>query len=255
MTDRRRRRDRAAAQGFDTFLHQPAFDEIVDRLRDIARPFARALLVGCPDPRWPDQLRLLVPDVTVVDPSPILATRSAGDALEETRLAELGEMTFDLVVSAGTLHSVDNLPLALMAIRHVLRPDSLLIGTMAGGDSLPALRQAMRAMEREAGRAASPRVHPRIEPGALATLLSKAGFVMPVVDVERRSLAYRSLDRLISDLRATGETNILLSRDRTPIGRTALLAGRRAFAEVGDQSGRTSEQVDLLHFAAWTPPR
>lgn len=253
MTERRKRRDRAAAQGFELFLHQQAFDEIIDRLKDVARPFSRALLIGCPDPEWPRRLAALVPDVVVLDPSPALAAQAGAHPMEEAEVAAWGDAQFDLVIAAGTLHSVDALPQALVGIRRILRPDSLFIGAIVGGDSLPALRQAMRAAESATGRGASPRVHPRIEPGAMATLLGKAGLVMPVVDVDRLFIRYSNLGKLVRDLRRTGETNIVCGRDRKPFGRAGLRAAEQAFADMAGGSGKTREQIDLLYFAAWTP--
>ena len=70
----------------------------------------------------------------------------------------------------------------------------------------------MLAADRVTGRA-SPHVHPRIEAAALAPLLAAAGFVMPVVDVDRVRVRYPSSPRWSRDLRAMGATN-MLSRAR-----------------------------------------
>jgi hypothetical protein len=99
--------------------------------------------------------------------------------------------------------------------------------------------------------AAAPHVHPRIEAAALAPLLGAAGFVMPVVDVDRVRVAYRDLDRLVRDLRRMGATNILNHRSRRPLSRAALNAARQAFAGEGEAA---TELFEILHFAAWTPP-
>jgi hypothetical protein len=108
----------------------------------------------------------------------------------------------------------------------------------------------MRAADAVAG-AAAPHVHPRIEAASLAPLLSDAGFVDPVVDVDRASVSYPSLERLIADLRAMGATNVLKNRPRFA-GKAARSAAIRAFSEAGDGS-RTIEKFEILHFAAWTP--
>jgi hypothetical protein len=108
----------------------------------------------------------------------------------------------------------------------------------------------MRAADAVAG-AAAPHVHPRIEAAALAPLLSAAGFVMPVVDVDRVAVAYRRFDGLVADLRAMAATNLLRERPRR-LSRQAMDAAAFAFANAG-ADGRTTETFEILHFAAWAP--
>lgn len=110
----------------------------------------------------------------------------------------------------------------------------------------------MRAADAVAGIAA-PHVHPRIEASALAPLLDTAGFVNPVVDVDRVPVSYRSFGQLVSDLRAMAATNMLAARPRF-IGRAARQAASAAFTAAGDGQ-RTVETFEILHFAAWTPKR
>jgi hypothetical protein len=99
--------------------------------------------------------------------------------------------------------------------------------------------------------AASPHIHPRIEASALAPLLSQAGFVMPVVDVDRVSVSYPSFARLVADLRAMGATNILRERPRRALSKQAQAAAALAFEGAGD-GVTTLETFEILHFAAWT---
>jgi hypothetical protein len=82
-------------------------------------------------------------------------------------------------------------------------------------------------------------------------LLSAAGFAMPVVDVDRVRVSYRSLDQLVGDLRRMGATNLLAQRARRPLPRAAHAAARQAWAAAGD-GARTAETFEILHFAAWT---
>jgi hypothetical protein len=85
-------------------------------------------------------------------------------------------------------------------------------------------------------------------------LLSAAGFVAPVVDVDRVQVGYASFSRLIADLRAMGATNVLNARSRRPLLRSALAAAIQTFASAGD-GRRTTETFEILHFAAWTSTR
>lgn len=249
MDLRRLRRDRAFRTGAALFLYERVFEDILERLEGISRSFSSALLIGSPDPEWPSRLSQTVKHVTVLDPGFAFALAAGGAEAIEDKL-DLEPRNFDLIVAIGTLDSVNDLPGALLRLRFLLKPDSLLIGAMSGGDTLPRLRQAMRAADAVAG-TASPHVHPRIEPAALAQLLGSAGFAMPVVDVDRVSVAYRSIGQLVTDLRAMGTTNILRSRSQKPLTRAALAAAERDFGP--ESRERTTETFELLHFAAWAP--
>lgn len=243
------RRDRAFRAGPELFLHERAFADILERLSLVQRRFDRALLLGCPDPGWRKRLASTVEQVEVVEPGPLFAQAAGGSCADEDRMpAEAASL--DLCVAVGTLDSVNDLPAALRKVREALRPDSLFIGALAGGDSLPQLRSAMRAADREMG-AASPHVHPRIDGPTLAALLSASGFVMPVVDVDDVDVAYSSLADLVRDLRAMGATNVLQARSERPLTRRAALTAAESFAKSG-QGGKTLERFELLHFAAWT---
>ena len=243
------RRDRAARTGPVLFLHERAFCDIVERLGDISRPFESALLIGSPDAGWPQRLARIAGRVQVLDPGELFAKAAGGDQTLEDSI-DLEPSSFDLIVAVGTLDSVNDLPQALLRLRFLLKPDSILIGALSGGGTLPRLRQAMRAADAVAG-AATPHVHPRIEPAALAQLLTAAGFGMPVVDVDRVSVAYPSLRGLIADLRGMGATNILSSRSKVPLGKAALAAAELDFQDSDGAS--TVETFELLHFAAWSP--
>jgi NADH dehydrogenase [ubiquinone] 1 alpha subcomplex assembly factor 5 len=250
MDARAARRDRASRTGPVLFLYERAFTDILDRLATIRRGFSSALLIGTPDRRWPDMLAQFAERVTVVDSGCEFARAAGGIQVREDAI-DLDPESFDLIVAAGTLDSVNDLPQALLRLHLLLKPDSLLIGVMAGGETLPRLRQAMRSADMAIG-TASPHVHPRVEPSALAQLLGSAGFAMPVVDIDRVPVAYRHLRTLVADLRGMGVTNILSARPRTGLSRVALAAAERDFGGDGPGS-RTTETFELLHFAAWTP--
>lgn len=243
------RRDRAARQGGDIFLLDRAFDECLDRLGGISRRFESALLIGCPSPDWPRRLGDHARQVEVVDPGASFAAAAGGTRIEEDR-DDFGVARFDLCIAIGTLDTVNELPLALHNLRRALRPDAPLIGTIAGGGSLPALRAALIEADRPTGRAIA-RTHPRIAAPSLAALLAAAGFAMPVIDVDRVRLRYRSLGSLVRDLRAMAATGLLADRP-LPLSRTALQQAARAFTAAGD-GDRTDEFIDLVHFIAWSP--
>ena len=244
------RRDRAARTGRDPFLLERAFADCLERIELVARPFQQALLIGAADDAWSRRLADLAGAVDVVDPGQLFAARARGTTIIEDRW-DCPKRRYDLVVAIGTLDTVNDLPMALRLLRAAMRSDSLLIGAMSGGDTLPVLRAAMRAADNVVGEA-SAHVHPRIEASALSPLLANAGFAMPVVDVDRVAVRYSSLLRLARDLRNMAATNVLTARARRPLLRGALDAAEKTFARSA-VDGRTTEAFEILHFAAWTP--
>ena len=225
------RRARAKRRGTETFLHDRALEDIFERLSYVQRSFERVLVIGGGDglDRLPGKIDTVgLDDLLTVEPG-----------------------SYDLCIAVGELDTAGDLAQSLLAIRFALREDSLFIGAFPGGDTLPALRAAMRAADETMG-AASAHVHPRIEPAAFTGLLGAAGFSMPVVDVDRVTVRYKSLADLIRDLRGMGATNVLKSRSRTPLSRAAVAAATAHFASNADD-GRVTETFEILHFAAWTP--
>jgi len=249
MNLRALRRDRAARKGAELFLAERVFSDCLERIALMHRRFERALLIGCPDPNWPERMDAVASGIDCRDPGPLFAAAVGGGTITEDEW-ESEPAIYDLVLSLGTLDTVNELPLAFRLIRHAMGPDALFIGAVSGGETLPQLRTAMRAADAVAGFAA-PHVHPRIEAAALSPLLENAGFVKPIVDVDRVQASYASLDRLVTDLRAMGATNILRSRAPS-LNRAQRDAAARAFGDAGNE-GRTVETFEIVHFAAWTP--
>ena len=242
------RRDRAAHTGPEMFLYDRAFDDCLERLADISRPFGKALLIGCPSPEWPERLRPIVTEVDVVDPGLQFALAANGRQVEEDRF-DFGEDRYDLCIAIGTLDTVNELPIAIQLIGRALRSDAPFIGAIAGGNSLATLRASLIEAGRASGRIIG-RTHPRIDPSSLAQLLAAAGFKMPVVDVDRVSLRYANVNDLIGDLRSMGVTSVLAERPPAlSKSETAIL--QTAFSEAG-KDGRTDEVVEILHFLGWT---
>lgn len=254
LFDRRARclhRDRAARSGADAFVHARAFDEALERLGYVKRAFGRALLLGCPDPVWRARLEKVVPDVVVADPSLVFARAARGIVADEDRLP-FADAAFDLVLAVGTLDGVDDLPGALLLIRRILRPDGLMLAAMAGAGSLPRLKAAMLAADAATGRGAAARMHPAIDVRTAGDLLARAGFALPVADVESLDVSYRDFRTLVADLRAHGGGNALARRSRVPLGRRALAAAVADFASHA-RDGRTIERVEILHLSGWAP--
>jgi SAM-dependent methyltransferase len=246
---RRLRRDRAAARLADAdYLYRLAADEVMDRLDFVKRDFARALDLDCAGGYLTGRLRERGLDVTPCDCGGAFARAAGGVQADEDRLP-FADGAFDLVVSVGGLDSVNDLPGALLLIRRALKPDGLFLGALAGAGSLGRLRRAMLAADSVEGGAA-PRVHPQIDVRAAGDLLVRAGFALPVVDVQPVEVRFRSLMDLVRDLRAMGATNILAARSRRPLGRHGFAAAIADFDSPGD---KTTERFEILHLLGWSP--
>lgn len=249
FSERRRAlvRDRAARLGPDLFLLDRAFEDALERLSAINRPLERLLLVGCPSPRWLAMLRASFEGIEVIEPGPTFASACGVQPTPEIE-ARIEQNSFDAALAIGSLDTVNQLPLALRMIVHALRANAPLVGAVAGGNSLPALRSALIEGERSEG-AIAQRVHPRLDAPTLAGLLAHAGFSEPIVDVDRVTLRYPSFASLVRDLRAMGATNQLARI--SPMTRGAAQRAATAF-ESAATDGKTAETIEILHFAGWT---
>jgi SAM-dependent methyltransferase len=249
--DRRLRRLRRgrAAHGDDTLAGVMAA-ELLARLEGVSRRFTEALVIGC-EPRLLERLRALGMSVTAADPGFELAAAAGGVQCDEDRLP-FADGCFDLVLSAGMLDGVNDLPGALELIRRILRADGLFLAAFAAAGSLPHLRAAMLAADAETG-GATPRIHPQIDVRAAGDLLTRAGFALPVADVHALELRYSGLPALVGDLRAAGLTNVLAARSLRPLGRRGVAAAMRSFRDAADRDGRISERLEIVTMTGWAP--
>ncbi|PZQ59359.1 MAG: SAM-dependent methyltransferase [Sphingomonas taxi] len=242
---RRLRRDRAVRDYADhDFLRAAMLDGIADRLDAVKRTFEAVLDIGCFDGAFvpPAGAR-----VARLDPGFGFARHAGGVQGDEDRLP-FADGAFDLVVAAGTLDTVSDLPGALTLIRRTLRPDGLFLGAFVGAGSLPTLRAGLRAAEGERPVA---RLHPQIEVRSAGDLLLRAGFALPVADVETLTVRYSGFARLLDDLRGMAGSNLLASR--RPLRRAALAAAAADFAARAAADGRTAERFDIVFLTGWSP--
>jgi NADH dehydrogenase [ubiquinone] 1 alpha subcomplex assembly factor 5 len=248
------RRDRAArmAEERPHPLLALMAEEVMARLDLVSRSFARALDLGCGPGLLSGALRARGLEVVGCDAGAIFARRLGTVQAEEDRLP-FPPASFDLVVSVGTLDSVNDLPGALVQVRRLLRPDGLFLSAFTGAGSLPRLKRAMAAADEAGGRPASPHIHPQIDVRSAGDLLGRAGFALPVADTEGVTLRYPNLARLVTDLRALGWTNILATRARRPFGRIGYAAATAAFAAGADPDGRVPERFEIIHLSGWAP--
>lgn len=248
---RRLRRDRAAHLfGDHGFLIEHMADELAARLDMVKRDFGRILVLGSHDGRVAARLAGPGRAILSADAGFAFARASGGVQCDEDRLP-FADASFDLVVSAGVLDSVNDLPGALTLIRRVLRPDGLFLGAFAGAGSLAWLRSASLAADSAASGNAVARVHPQIDVRSAGDLLSRAGFALQVADGERLEVGYGDPIRLMHDLRGMAAGNMLASRK--PASRAWLAEIFAQFAAAAGPGGRLHENFELIYLTGWSP--
>ena len=241
---RRRRRDRAAAAfAAHDFLRAQMIEGVTDRLDSVKRNFAEVLDLGCCD----GALAIEGARIARIDAGYAFARMAGGIQADEDRLP-IADASFDLVVSVGVLDQVNDLPGALSLIRRALRPDGLFLAAFVGAGSLPALRAALRVAE---GERPAARLHPQIDVRSAGDLLVRAGFALPVADIEPLDIRYASFGSLLADLRGLAATNLLARR--TPLRRATLARTAAAFADLADPDGRTTERLQIVYLTGWAP--
>ncbi len=142
----------------------------------------------------------------------------------------------------------------LAQIRRALKPDGLLLAAMIGGDTLTELRQSFAAAEAECEGGVSPRVAPFADLRDIGALLQRAGFALPVTDVDRIVVRYDNAFALMGDLRRMGATNVLVERRRMPTRRATMLRMAQIYGErFADPDGRIRATFDVIWLSGWTP--
>lgn len=238
----RTRQARARKLGEATFLLDRVAEDIGDRLQAVTRQFNDVADIWSPGVllRKPFSDRFRSINQVALD------TDSEALPLEPS--------TLDLAVSALAFQFVNDLPGVLAQIRRALRPDGLLLAAMMGGDTLTELRQAFAAAEAECEGGVSPRVAPFADLRDVGALLQRAGFALPVTDVDRVVVRYDSAFALMQDLRRMGAGNILIERRRTLTRRATLLRMAQIYGELfSDPDGRIRATFDIVWLSGWAP--
>ena len=231
------RRARALRIEGDRFLLCEAVEGIKARLAPVNRAFLSALAV---DGRAAEMLQSSAAQWNI-------ATFDSGEKLG------VADNSFDLAVSILSLHGLNDLPGALLQIRRALKPDGLFVAALFGGATLSELRDAFATAEIETLGGITPRVAPFADVRELGTLLQRAGFALPVADVERTTVHYRQFKTLAHDLRLLGETNALVGR-ATTLSRATLQAALAHYAaKYADGDGRLRATFDIVYLTGWSP--
>lgn len=250
----RLRRARAEKLGLSTFLVERIAADMAERLGTVLRRFDLAVDLGTPG----DALRRALTESgkvgAVVAADALIASGGPLAVAADEEALPFREGALDLVVSALALHSVNDLPGVLIQIRRALKPDGLFLAALFGGDTLSELRQAFAEAEAEVEDGVSPRVAPFADLRDLGALLQRAGFALPVADVERLTVRYASPLALMHELRRMGATNALAERRRKPLRRATLQRVMEIYGErFSDADGRLRATFEIVWLSGWAP--
>lgn len=239
LTDRAaliRNRTRAQRTGSPAlFLHEAACDEIKDRLQLVNKTFRDLALVS----GFPDFWSAAFPQAVCVPDDETLT---------------LDAQAHDLAIHAMCLHWANDPVGQMIQMRRALRPDGLFLAVLFGGDTLHELRTALAQAESDLYGGLSPRVAPMAEIRDLGALLQRAGFALPVADSLPMKVTYASPHHLMRDLRAMGEGNALMARQKTAMGRRLIDRASEIYtAAFGDGNGRITATFDLIFLTGWAP--
>lgn len=217
------------------FVLDDMVDDVLDRLAFMRLQPAHVLIIGDLTGRLACSLQGSAGSVQQAD------VRSLD---EEAPLPGGG---YDLIVSLASIAQVNDLPGALIHARDGLAKDGIFLASMVGAGSLANLRKAMIAAEPERTAA---RLHPLVDTESASALMQRAGFRRQVVDHHTMRVAYRSMQRLVGDLRDQGLGNVLLD-SAPPLSRTATRRAADAFLQATNPEGQVIETFEILTLTGW----
>jgi NADH dehydrogenase [ubiquinone] 1 alpha subcomplex assembly factor 5 len=240
------------------FLFDEISDRLADRLLDVTHHFERALDLGCRAGALGQMLQQQgrVSDVYFTDLSQDLLTQAIGGQhiIADEEFLPFAPASFDLIGSVLSLHWTNDLPGSLIQIARTLRPDGLFLGAVFGIESLTELKWCLTQAELEVKGGVSPRVSPFTDVRDAGSLLQRAGFALPVTDVDMVTLKYANPFALMQELRGMGEANALVDRQKSFTSRSVLLRAAELYVEkYADADGLIPATFQIIYMTGWAP--
>ncbi|MCJ8324078.1 MAG: methyltransferase domain-containing protein [Rhizobiales bacterium] len=241
-----------AALKDNQFLLQNAEADLIDRLGIITREFETAVHIGGYNGSFARQIRQLnmTEHYFNIEPS-----GNTADIIASDEVLPLKAQSVNLITSCLSLQFVNDLPGLFAQVKYALKPDGLFAANLIGGDSLRELRESLLVAETELTGGAANRILPFATVQQIGALLQRAGFALPVVDMDSLTVRYDDIFGLIKDLRAMGATNCLIETDkRKPLTRNVIARAAQIYQQrFGQADGRVTAQFDILNLIGWAP--
>lgn len=242
------------------FLLERSVEDVLDRLSAVEKQFSTGVaLMGYTDAlaRGLQQSGKVEKTIRIEQDDFYF---QAGDAAFEHGVIEPGEIlplepqSADLIVSLMSLHLINDLPGMLIQIARALLPDGLFLAAFSGTGTLGELRESLMQAEIELSGGAAARIAPFADIRDAGALLQRAGFALPVTDVDTVTVRYNSMFDLLKDIRAMGMQNILVDRSKKPLTRSVFMRAAQIYAErFSDPDGRIRASFSTLWMSGWKP--
>ena len=223
------------------FLINRAMEDLQDRLRATNREF-------------PNALDLLSPSAGItgtIQNSEKIGSISTLNADADRDDLGLKPQSLELIISVFGIHWLNDLPGALAQIKGALRPDGLFLGVLPGEGTLQELRDCLLIAETQITGGATMRIDPFVEIRQAGNLLQRAGFTLPVVDLDEFVVRYSDMFALIRDLRAMGATSTLIQNRKAAPKNLFSLANEIYKEKYADEDGKIRASFKFIHLSGW----
>ena len=170
----------------------------------------------------------------------------SGIACADFSRLPLAANSVDLIWSNMALHWHPQADMVFAEWRRVLRTEGVLTFSCFGPDTLLELRQAFSGIDK------FPHTLPFVDMHDFGDMLVKCGLSTPVMDMEKLTLTYESVDKLFADVRALGG-NPLLTRRQGILGKQAYRRVRTELEKMRNRDGRIPLTFEVIYGHAFKP--
>lgn len=244
---------RRLAHSQGNFIIDMVASDLDDRLGFITRDIEKAALIAPSGAGLPDGSATALGPFEFDTFSTLAASHETERLIDPTRF-DLPSKAYQLIASLLDLQVINDVPAYLERIRRHLGPDGLFIAAAIGGRTLTELREAWLEADTEMSGGVVPRVAPMIDVRDAGMLLQRAGFALPVTDIETHTVRYASPFALMEDLRAMGASNPLVARHGRLTSRGRLMRAAEIYAEkFSDPDGKVRATLEILWLSGWAP--
>ena len=248
-------RERSARLQGDDFLLREMVQRACEKLSELNREFPVALDLGAHGGTFGRMAAgkfgvktLIQSDLSIG----MLCHAGGARVVADEEFLPFAENSFDLCITLGSLHVVNDLPGALIQIRRALKPGGVFVAMIPGGETLKELRQSFEKAEMEISGGISPRVSPFVDAREMGALLGRAGLKHPVIDTEVLNVEYDHPLKLLKELRSIGEANALIHSQKSFTPCPVIMAmADHYMRNFSNEAGRVNATFELVTMTAW----
>ena len=233
------------------FLHEWAETQILDRLDVVTKDFPLGLHIGR---NVNENFLNALKQQSGAQHIWRFDQTGHGDVMGEEDFFPFKPESLDLITSTLNLHSVNDLPGALLQFKQALKEDGLFVAVLFGGETLYELCESLMHAEMQIKGGLSPRIFPFADKQQAGALLQRAGFALPVVDSEIITVTYENMFKLMHDLRGMGESNVIAERSRLNPGKEFFFKAAEYYQQnFAESDGRIKASFEVIFLLGWAP--